>query len=136
MLGVVSQCRVTSWAPCRYALCRTLGAVSLPPVVTQKLCRDTKTMSCMLRAVSRTLPLAPVRRLGHVAPCLSRHDTLCRDQNLKMGCSPLQLLPCTFSPHFFFVLPTVTPTEKFSHSFFFQNPPVKPHNFFFLFYIL
>ena len=40
--------------------------------------------------------------------------------------SPAHIL---FSFFFSFVLPTVKPTEKFSH-FFFQNPLVKPQNFF------
>ena len=94
--------------------------------VLQKSCHDTKTLSrTLLCRVTCTLPLAPTCRPGRVfswrspAPCLSRHDTLCRDQNWKMGSSPLQL-PLL---HVFFFFKSSSRTSK-------------NYCYFFLFYIL
>ena len=145
-LGVLSQRRITCWAPCSSTVFCALGVVLQRRVTTQKAApfRDTKIVSrhhcgkdvsarCRsplrvgwpCRAPCRNALLrAPARRPGL---CLACRDTilLYGDQSSKMGSSPSNFSPAHC---FSFVLLTVKPQFFFSN--FLVEPKKNYYNFF------
>ena len=143
-LGAVSCCVVARTR----ALSYRVVACTQPPVATKrKLCCNIKpcraraglcrarVRSCGTRCApcGALLPLAPVcllgRAPGHARPGLvSRYNLLYCEQDLKMGSSPSQFLPCKF---FFFICSIHCKTKIFI--FYFSNLPVEPQKLIYLF---